>query len=185
MSKSPLNEKIKFLFIGQGQVDTWHHLRGLTEASSRRNLKFSNKIVISHEIQQFRLIVRTKKCNNNNFRLSGAFHMIMRNQPWGFPFVCNKNSFWSISHSHARFSHDHTKWKYLIFQLFFVISSISFFWIHLNHLQINSKSRSKSIALLISLCIWIFINFICSLQFDSSLCHQFIKIILWNDSKTS
>ena len=27
------NEKIKFLFIGQGQVDTWHHLRGLPEAS--------------------------------------------------------------------------------------------------------------------------------------------------------
>ena len=69
----------------------------------------------------------------------------------------------------CEFSHDHAKWKYIIFQLFFVISSISFFWIHLNHLQINSKSRSKPIALLLSLCIWIFINFICSLQFDSSL----------------
>ena len=34
-----LNESISFLFIGQGQVDTWHHLRGLSEASSSRNLK--------------------------------------------------------------------------------------------------------------------------------------------------
>ena len=156
-------------------MDTWHYLRGLTKASSSRNLEFSNKIAISHEIQQFRMIVRTKKCNNNNFRLLGPFRMtvwkfrmIMQNQLWGFPFVCSKNSFWSISHSHARFSHDHTKWKYLIFQLFFVISSIYFFWIHLNHLQINSKSRSKPIALLLSLCIWIFINFIYSLQFDLS-----------------
>ena len=34
-----LNESIKFLFIGQGQVDTWHHLRGLSEAYSPRNLE--------------------------------------------------------------------------------------------------------------------------------------------------
>ena len=33
MSQKSLHEKFKFLFIGQGQVDTWHHLRGLPEAS--------------------------------------------------------------------------------------------------------------------------------------------------------
>ena len=73
MSKKFLNEKIKFLFIGQGQVDTWHHLRDLPEASSLRNLEFSNKIVISHEIQQFCMIVRNKKCNSSKLRLLGAF----------------------------------------------------------------------------------------------------------------
>ena len=38
MYQKSLNESITFLFIGQGQVDTWHHLRGLPEASSSRNL---------------------------------------------------------------------------------------------------------------------------------------------------
>ena len=77
--------------------------------------------------------------------------------------------FWSISHDCANFPHVHAKWKNTVFQLFFVISSISFFWFHFNYIQINSKSQSKLIALLLSLCIWIIINFICSIQFDSSL----------------
>ena len=118
-------------------------------------------MVILHEIQQFRMIVRNHKGNNNNnFRLPGAFRMvvwnfrmIMQNQFWDFPLVCSINAFWSILHD-------------FIFQLLFVIS---FLWIHLNHLQINSKSRFKPITLLLSLCIWIFINFICSFQFDLSL----------------
>ena len=54
----------------------------------------------------------------------------------------HKSTFWSILHSHAKFLHDHAKWKYLIFKLLFVISSNSFFWIHL---QINSKYWSKYI----------------------------------------
>ena len=37
--KKFLNESITFLFIGQGQKDTWHHLRGLPVASSSRNLE--------------------------------------------------------------------------------------------------------------------------------------------------
>ena len=82
---------------------------------------------------------------------------------WRFSFSLQHNStFCSISH-------DNVKWKYLIFNLSFVISSISFSWFHFNYLQINSKSRSKPIALLLSLCIWIIINIICCLQFDSSL----------------
>ena len=51
------NEKIKFLFIGQGQVETWHYLKCLPEASSLRNLE---KI-------QFRMIVRSGKCIGTNF----------------------------------------------------------------------------------------------------------------------
>ena len=73
MSKKFLNEKIKFLFISKGQVDTWHHLRDLSEASSLRNLEFSNKIVILHKIQQFCMIVQNQKCNNSKLRLLGAF----------------------------------------------------------------------------------------------------------------
>ena len=38
--------------------------------------------------------------------------------------------------------------------------------------QLSSKSQSKPIALFLSLCIWIIINFICFLQFDSSLLTQ-------------
>ena len=52
------------------------------------------------------------------------------------------------------------------FRIFFAISLISSCLIHLHHLQLSSKSQSKLIALLLSLCIWIIINFIYFLQFD-------------------
>ena len=68
---------------------------------------------------------------------------------------------WSVSHGHA-------KLKNMLFRLLLAISPISSFLIHLHHLQLSSKSQSKLIALLLSLCIWIIINFICFLQFDSS-----------------
>ena len=80
-----------------------------------------------------------------------------------FPLVCcSQHSFCFISHGHA-------KLKNMFFRLLFAILSISSFLIHLYHFQFNSKSQSKPIALLISLCIWIIINFICFLQFGSSL----------------
>ena len=66
-------------------------------------------------------------------------------------------------------SHDYAKLKNMFFRLLFAILPISSFLIHLYHLQFSSKSQSKLIALLLSLCIWIIINFICFLQFDSSL----------------
>ena len=66
-------------------------------------------------------------------------------------------------------SHGHAKLKNMFFRLLFAILSISSFLIHLYHFQFNSKSQSKPIALLLSLCIWIIINFICFLQFGSSL----------------
>ena len=97
------------------------------------------------------------------------FHMVMRNQFSIFPFELQQKSLCSISRDCANFLHVHAKWKNIVFQLIFVISSISFFWFHFNYLQINSKSQSKPIALLISLCIWIIINFIYSFQFNSSI----------------
>ena len=60
-------------------MDTWHHLRGLPEAFSPRNLEFSNKMTILHEVQQFLMIVQNKKYNNINFCLPRAFCMTVRN----------------------------------------------------------------------------------------------------------
>ena len=104
-----------------------------------------------------------------HFRLPGAFcmivrkfRMVMRNHFSRFPCVLHPSLFCFISH-------DYAKLKNMLFRLLFAISLISFSWFHFNYFQINSKSRSKPIALLLSLCIWIIINFICFLQFDSSL----------------
>ena len=123
----------------------------------------------------FAWLCEIKKCNNSNLSLPGAFRMavrnfrmIMRNQLWNSPLVCSTNAFWSISHSHAKFLHDHAKWKYLIFQLLFFISSISFFWIHLNHLQISSKSWSKCIAFSSSSTLFTLLNFISFLSLNAS-----------------
>ena len=65
--KKKFHEKIKFLFIGQGQVDTWHHLRGLPEAFSPRNLE---KNAISHNCVKW-------KIHQHHFRLLEAFRMVM------------------------------------------------------------------------------------------------------------
>ena len=82
---------------------------------------------------------------------------------------CSQHPFYFISHDYAKISHGHAKSRNMLFRLLFAISLISFSWFHFNYLQINSKSQSKPIELLLSLCIWIIINFICFLQFDSSL----------------
>ena len=66
----------------QGQVETWPHLRGLLEASSPRNLEFSNKMPISHEIQQFHMIVRSKKCINTNFAFLEHFTWLCEIFAW-------------------------------------------------------------------------------------------------------
>ena len=165
MYPKSLNESITFLFICQGQVDTWHHLRGLSEASSSRNLE---KIHFGMSPQQFRIMMRSRKsisyifvllerfawlCENFAWSCETTFHFPCVLQPSLFCFISHdyvkisyghtksalrfpfelqqKNVFWSISHDCAKFSYDHAKWKYIIFQLLFVIS---FFWIHFNHL---------------------------------------------------
>ena len=77
--KSP-NESIAFLFIGQGQEDTWHHLRGLLDASSSRNLE--------------RIHFRT---SFSNF----AWWCEVENPSF--------SSFWSVWHDCAKISHGHVK----------------------------------------------------------------------------
>ena len=48
--------------------------------------------------------------------------------------------FWFILHNHAKFLHDHANIQHLVFKLPFVISSIFFFWFHLNYLQLAQMS---------------------------------------------
>ena len=138
--------------------------------------KKSRKNAISHKLQQFRTIVRSGKFISTIFAFLEHFAWLCKIFAWSceisFHFSllsCSQNPFCFISHDCANFLYVHAKWKNIVFQLFFVISSFSFFWFHFNYLQINSKSQSKPMALLISLCIWIIINFICFLQFDSFL----------------
>ena len=69
-------------------------------------------------------------------------------------------------------SHDCAKSKIMLFRLLFANSLICSCLIHLHHLQLSSKAWSKCISLLLSLCFWIIINFICFLQLDSSLLSQ-------------
>ena len=109
------------------------------------------------------------KMHQHQFRLLEAFRMtvwnfrmVMRNQLLDFPLSCSQNCL-LVHFAWSREMKIHN------FSTLFAIFSISFSWFHSNYLQINSKFRSKPIALLLSLCIWIIINFICSFQFDSSI----------------
>ena len=152
------------------------HLESFKRSYKGFFTKKSGKNAISHELQKFCRIVQSGKCISTNFAFLEHFAWLCKIFAWSceisfhfFPLSCSQIPLWSISHDCANFSHVHAKLKNIVFQLFFAISSISFSWFHFNHLQINSKSRSKPISLFLSLCIWIIINFICSLQFDSSL----------------
>ena len=179
MYQKSSNELITFLFIGQGQNDTWHHLRGLPDASSSRNLEkihfrtslnnfawwcemenpsaaFSFCWSISHDCAKISH-GHAKSLFTWSFEIT--FHMVMRNHFSHFPYVLQPSLFCFISHGHV-------KLKNMLFRLLFAIYLIYFSWFHFNYLQINSKSQSKPIALLLSLWIWIIIKFICFLQFD-------------------
>ena len=121
-------------------------------------------------------MVRSGESISFNFVLLERFTWLCENFAWScettfsqFPYVLQPQPLCFISHDCVKISHGHAKSKNMLFRILFAISLISFSWFHFNYLQINSKSRSKPIALLLSLCIWIIINFICFLQFDSSL----------------
>ena len=142
-------------------------------ASSKRSseaffTKESSENLVSHEPQQVHTIVRSGECISTNLVFLEHFVWSCEISFHFSPLSCSQIPFWFISHDYANFPHVHAKLKNMVFQLLFVISPISFSWFHFHYLQINSKSQSKPIALLLSLCIWIIINFTCSLQFDSS-----------------
>ena len=149
-------------------MDTWDHVRGLSEASSSKNLEFNYKMTILHELNQFRMVVWNQLFNSSNYNSLEHFAWLCEIFAWSCEInltilIClrHNSTFWSILHSHA-------KWKYLIFKLSFVIFSISSFWIHLNYLQISSKSRSKYIASSLSSILFALLNFISLLSLNAS-----------------
>ena len=166
-----LNESITFLFIGQGQVDTWHHLRGFPEASSSRNLEKIHFRTSPSNFAWWCEVEDPSKLFSSSWSVSHGHAKFL----FTFPLVCySQNPFCFISHGHA-------KLKNMFFRLLFAISLVSSFLIYFHHLQFSSKAWSKPITLLLSLCIWIIVNFICFLQFDSSLLTQIYQnhILKW------
>ena len=118
------------------------------------------------------MIVRSGECINTNFVFLEHFAWLCENFAWSCEISFHFSPLAKAKIPPGPFLTSvqiFRKLKNMGFQLLFVISPISFSWFHFNYLQINSKSWFKPIALLLSLCIWIIINFICSLQFDSSL----------------
>ena len=141
---------------------------------------------ISHEENQFRMVMRNHWSNNNNNNFLDHFTWLCEI----FACSCEINLaillilqsiflLWSISHNHAKFSDDHTNLQYFDFELPLIIFFIFLFWLYLNYLQIGSKSWSNYIASSSSSTLFVLFNLIHLFH------HQFIKIILWNDSKTS
>ena len=93
--KKLLHEKFKFLFIGQGQVDTWQPHIGLSEPSKFTNMEFNIKIMISYELQPFHTmtVIFAWSCEINGVVAA----------------VATTTSFWTISHDYVKFSHVHAK----------------------------------------------------------------------------
>ena len=126
-------------------MHTWQPLIGILEPSKFKEIwKFN----ISHEIWTFHIryshfalsceIIRwaVTTCWNIFWTISHdhakSTYIFLSLQPL---FI-----FWFISHNHAKFLHDHANIQHLVFKLPFVISSISFFWFHLNYLQFVQMS---------------------------------------------
>ena len=150
-------------------MDTWHHLRGLLEASSSRNLE---KIHFHMSPQQFRMMVRSGKSISFIFVFLERFAWLCENFAWlceitfHVSLVCCSQAYSVSFHM--------TMWKFRMVmrnrKTCFFNSSLQFLsFLSLDSISTTSKSWSKLIALLLSLCIWIIINFICFLQFDSFL----------------
>ena len=150
-------------------------------------------MVISQELKQFRMIVRNKKCNCSNLHLPGAFrmivrnfhmiiqnfHMIMRNQLDDSLLAC------SIIPPFVLFRM--IMWNGNIWFLIFLLSFLPF--PSLDSTSTTSKSTPNlgpnqlhcffRYAFGSSSTLFVVFNLI------HLFCHQFIKIIPWNDFKTS
>ena len=134
-------------------MDTLHHLRGLPMASSPRHLEFSNKMVILHEIQQFRMIMQIKNATTTIFAFLEHFAWLCENFAWSceitsskFPLMLQPPPFCLISHDCAKISHGHAKPTIMLFRLLFTTSLISSCLIHLHHLQLSFKAWFKCIS---------------------------------------
>ena len=127
---------------------------------------------ISHEENQFRMVMRNQWSNNNNNNFLDHFACSCEINLGILLILQSIFVIWSISNNHANP-------QYSIFELPLSSSSIFFFCLHLDYLKISSKSRSNYIASSLSSISFAFFNSIHLLH------HQFIKIIRLNDSKTS
>ena len=150
--------------MGQGQVDTWHHPRGLLEASLTRNLE---KIIVSHEPQQFRTMVGSGESISIIFIFLELFARLCENFAWSYEITfhnslmcCSQHPFCFISHDYAKIPHGHAKLKNMPFQLLFAIFPISSFLIHLHHLQFSFKAWSKCISSFSSFSLCTLLHFI-------------------------
>ena len=162
--KKFLNESIKFLFIGQGQVDTWHHLRGLPEASSPRNLEkirfctSPNKFARLCEMENASTLFSSSWSVSHDYVKISHGHVKLL---FTFPLVCySQNLSCFISHDYAKIPHGHAKLKNMPFQLLFAIFPISSFLIHLHHLQFSFKAWSKCISSFSSFSLCTLLHFI-------------------------
>ena len=157
-------------------MDTWYHLKGLSEASPFSDLEFNNKLIILHELNNF-----AWSCE-----ISG---------------VTVATTFWTISHDSVKFLHVHVKsaCKYSLScntnpfsgpfcivmrncTIWFLSSSLVllsffFFWIHFNYLQLTPNP--DPITLLLHQ------KIICPLQFHFFLLSLNASILPWNSSRTS
>ena len=129
--KKFLNESIPFLFIGQGQVDSWHHLRGLLETSSSRNLEKIHFLMSHSNFARWCKVEDLSALFSSSWSISHDCAKISHGHEkllLTFPLVCcSQNPFCFISHGRA-------KSKNMLFRLLFAISPISSFIIHLYHL---------------------------------------------------
>ena len=119
------------------------------------------------------------------FVLLKRFAWLCENFAWSCEITFHNSLMCCSQYPFCFISHGHAKLKNMFFRLLFAISPIFSFLIQLHHLQFSSKAWSKPITLLLSLYIWIIINFICFLQFDSSHLSPIYQNQPWNDSKTS
>ena len=170
--KKFLNESIPFLFIGQGQVDSWHHLRGLLEIFF---IKEFGENTFSHEPQQFRTMVRSGGSISIIFVFLEHFAWLYENFAWS----CEIASHFSLSMLQPKPILFHFAWSCEIEKHVFStpLCYFSHFFIYNPPLppliQLQSLVQTNYIT-----------SFIVHVD-HHQLWHKFIKIIPWNDSKTS
>ena len=182
MYQKSSNESITFLFIGQGQEDTWHHLRGLPDAYSSRNLE---KIHFRMSPQQFRMMVQSGKSISFIFVFLERFTWLCENFAWlceitfHVSFVCYSQVYY------VSFCMTVRNWKTCFFD-----SSLQFLsFLSLDSTSTTSKSTPNPdpnrlhcffhYAFGSSSTLFVFFNLI------HLFCHQFIKNLPWNNFKTS
>ena len=154
-------------------MDTWHHLRGLLEASSPRNLEkirfhtSPNKFAQLCEVENASTLILSSWSISHDCAKISYGHA---KSVFTFPLVCcNQSPFCFMLHDCAKILHGHAKLKNMFFfQLLFSISPISSFLIHLHHLQFSYKAWSKCISSFSS-------STLCPSSIPFFICHSMLQ----------